>query len=80
MAKYKFKKQFEDAKISIPVIGKTITKDNLTDNDVELLRAKFEGRFDHNFEEVKQEEKPVKDEAKKITTPKKRGRKPKTAQ
>jgi hypothetical protein len=59
MSKYRFKKQFEDATISIAILSKTINKDNLTDYDVETLKAKFPNKFDHNFEEIPTESEQV---------------------
>lgn len=61
MAKYRFKKQHEDAIISIAILNKTITKDNLTDFDVETLKVKFPNKFDHNFEEIPTESEEVKE-------------------
>lgn len=68
MATFRFKKKHEDAKISVPILSKTITKENLTDKDVEFLEEKFPGRYIHNFEriaDVKEEEKPSKKPARK---------------
>lgn len=59
MAKYRFKKQFEDAKISVAIMHKVVTKDNLTDEDVEFLAEKFPNKFDHNFEEIPSEPEKV---------------------
>jgi len=66
MAKYRFKKEHSDAQINIGILRKTITKDNLTDADVEYLKAKYPNVYDHNFEEVQTveveaviEEKPI---------------------
>lgn len=58
MKKYRFKKGFEDAKISIAIMNKVISKDTATDEDVEMLLAKFPGKFDHNFELVGEEPQP----------------------
>ena len=59
MAKYRFKKDFEDAKISIAILNKVISKETLTDEDVETLSEKFPGKFDHNFETIDSEPKKV---------------------
>ena len=56
MAKFRFKKQFEDSEIIVPIYHKKINKDTLQDEDVEFLSTKFPGKFDHNFEEVKAKE------------------------
>ena len=56
MAKFRFKKQFEDSEIIIPIYHKKINKDTLQDEDVEFLATKFPNKFDHNFEEVEEEE------------------------
>lgn len=50
MKKYKFVDRFDTAIITIPLLRKTITKDNATDQDVDFLLKKFPGKFDHNFE------------------------------
>ena len=63
MATFRFKKQYENAKISVPILSKTITKENLTDQDVEFLQKKFPDKYIHNFEriaDVKEEEKKKK--------------------
>jgi len=52
MKKYKFKDKFHTAIITIPLLRKTITEHNATDEDVEFLLKKFPGKFDHNFELV----------------------------
>lgn len=62
MATFRFKKEYEDSKISVPLLSKTITKENLIDADVELLEEKFPGKYIHNFErisDVKEKEKPA---------------------
>ena len=60
MKKYKFVDRFETAIITIPLVRKTITKDNASDEDIEFLLKKFPGKFDHNFELVS-EYKPQKE-------------------
>lgn len=52
MKKYKFADKFADAQITIPILRKTITKDNATDQDVDFLLNKWPGKYDHNFELV----------------------------
>jgi hypothetical protein len=59
MSKYRFKKEFQDAVISIAILSKTIDQTNLTDYDVLTLKAKFPNKFDHNFEEIPTEEETV---------------------
>jgi hypothetical protein len=49
LKKFKFASKFEDAKITIPLLRKQITKDNATDQDIEYLLSKFPGKYDHNF-------------------------------
>jgi hypothetical protein len=49
MAKWKFKKQYEDAIVSLPFLGLEITKENLKDEHVEIISKKFP-KFMHNFE------------------------------
>lgn len=56
MEKYRFKKQFSDARITIPVIRKTIDKDNATDADIDYLLNKWPGVYDHNFELAEEQE------------------------
>ena len=72
MSKYRFKREFQDAVISIAILSKTIDQTNLTDYDVLTLKAKFPNKFDHNFEEIPTEEEPVEEVKPKAT------RKPRT--
>lgn len=58
MKKYKFVDKFNTAIITIPLLRKTITQHNATDEDIEFLLKKFPGRFDHNFELVSEYEEP----------------------
>ena len=58
MKKYRVEKGFEDAKISIAIMNKVISKDTATDEDVEMLFNKFPGKFDHNFELVGEDPQP----------------------
>jgi len=50
LIKYKFCDRFHTAIITIPLMRKTITEHNATDEDIEFLLNKFPGKFDHNFE------------------------------
>ena len=50
MKKYKFVERFRDAQITIPILRKTVTKENATDQAIDFLLQKFPGKFDHNFE------------------------------
>lgn len=55
--KYRFKKEFQDAVIHLPRHRFTLHKGNITDKKVEFLLGKFGGRYDHNFEEVPEQDK-----------------------
>jgi len=62
LKKYRYCDRYDTAIITIPLLRKTITKENATDEDIEFLLNKFPGKFDHNFElasEPKQEIKEV---------------------
>ncbi len=50
LKKYRYCDRYDTAIITIPLLRKTITKENATDEDIEFLLKKFPGKFDHNFE------------------------------
>ena len=50
LKKYRYCDRYDTAIITIPLLRKTITKENATDEDIEFLLNKFPGKFDHNFE------------------------------
>ena len=59
LKKYRFSKRYNTAIITIPLLRKTITEENATDEDIDFLLAKFPGRFDHNFELASETEEVV---------------------
>lgn len=50
LKKYRYCDRYDTAIITIPLLRKTITKENATDEDIDFLLKKFPGKFDHNFE------------------------------
>ena len=50
LKKYRFSDKYHTAIITIPIMRKTITKHNATDEDIDFLLKKFPNKFDHNFE------------------------------
>jgi len=62
LKKYRYCEKYDTAIITIPLLRKTITKENATDEDIDFLLKKFPGKFDHNFElasEQKEKEEKV---------------------
>ena len=49
--KYRFKKEFQDSIIVLPLVKKQISNDTLQDSDVEFIKQKYPHLL-HNFEEV----------------------------
>ena len=72
LKKYRYCDRYDTAIITIPLLRKTITKENATDEDIDFLLKKFPGKFDHNFELASEPKKVV--EEPKVEEPKTRER------